>query len=221
MKKAERIVLYVSIAALLYKIFHGPGSTILVILSLSLLAFIYCYLSFLLFSGIRLRKIFKKSSYKGISARRIIFHVLTGFALGILVNGIIFKIQAWPGASLMLYMGMVGLFPICILLAIDKLILKKGYASLFIMSRSIGFFLLSLVLVLIPFKTWTDWRYSGFPDYAKSLIELHENPQNLELKQKERLEYLKMRYLMMPSPENKNELIDFGLTNEEIEAFYK
>ena len=72
MKKAEIIIVTLSIIALAMNLLLVPGGGVLTVLALSTFSIIYFYLGFALFNDIRLRKIFKKDSYKEISSSRIL-----------------------------------------------------------------------------------------------------------------------------------------------------
>ena len=109
MKKAEIILGAIALTALALNLLLVPGGGVLTVLSLSTLSVLYMYLSFAIFNGIRLRQIFKKDSYKGISKMRIVGAILTGLALSMTTIGLLFKFQSWPGATMNLAIGLLGL----------------------------------------------------------------------------------------------------------------
>lgn len=108
MKLAEKILAVLSVAGIILSLMQVPGGSILMILSMSLLSSTYMYFGFALFNGIRLRKIFKKESYKGISAGRIVGAILLGMTLVLLIISAQFKIQSWPGFSVSFFLGITG-----------------------------------------------------------------------------------------------------------------
>jgi len=63
MKKIELIVGFASILAIILKIIHLPGSSILLTLTFGMLSIFYYLFSFALFNDIRLRDIFKLILY--------------------------------------------------------------------------------------------------------------------------------------------------------------
>lgn len=109
MKKAEIILGAIALTSLALNLLLVPGGVVLTVLSLSTLSVFYMYLSFALFNDIQIRRIFKKDSYKGISTMRIVGAILTGLALSMTIVGLLFKFQSWPGATMNLGLGLVGL----------------------------------------------------------------------------------------------------------------
>jgi hypothetical protein len=110
MKIFEKIVGLLGLLALILKFNHLPGGSVLFVLSLGTLATFYIYLSFALFNNLKLKDLFKKETYLGISKYRIIGSVITGFSLSMLLVGILFSIQHWPGAIFNLASGLVVAF---------------------------------------------------------------------------------------------------------------
>ena len=126
---------------------------------------------------------FKKSSYKGIKAVRIIGAIGTGFVLSIIITGVLFKIMMWPGASAML---IVGVFPIMVLSLISALKYsadKSGYYKR-ILLRVTVFGGLGLALFLLPRNTIMKTRYRCCPEYVKAAEAAANDPENEMLQQK-------------------------------------
>ena len=109
MKWIERILLIPIFIGILFKLRHYPGSGVLLILGLGFLAAFYQFFSFLILNGISGRKIFKAESYKETSAFRLIGSICAGFVFSTALLGILFKIQLYPGASVMVYSSVIGL----------------------------------------------------------------------------------------------------------------
>ena len=99
---------FVFISALL-KIMHIPGSSLFLILSLSLGSLMYLYLSFAILNGIPLFKIHKKGSYLGVSAKQMIFVILIGIMFSSSLIGILFKIMHWLVATILILLPLGGL----------------------------------------------------------------------------------------------------------------
>lgn len=180
MKKGEIIIATLSIIALGLNLLLVPGGGLLTVLTLLTLSGIYMYLSFALFNGIRLRKIFKKDSYKGISTMRIVGAVGSGLALSTTTVGILFKFQSWQGATFNLGAGLVGLLIVTIIGAIKYLKSKSEFYTM-IFKRVAVFGGLGLILILIPKTTLVEIKYRNQPAYVDALKKAMSDPDNKEL----------------------------------------
>jgi hypothetical protein len=120
MKLTEKILGVIAMIGVTLKFLVITGGGIITTFSLLLLAVIYFYLGFALFNNIRLRQVFKKISYKGITAARM--YIVTGLSmsLSILVMGILFKLQAWEGSGLMLTTGLLLTFILFIVVLLEN-----------------------------------------------------------------------------------------------------
>lgn len=192
MKKLEISTLIILIIALIFKLMQYPGGDVLIGLGLSLLAMVYYPLGFFVFNSIRLRKILKRESYKGITFWRGFGAVATGIAFSILIMGIVFKLLLFPGASVMLGVGLVTT-GISLIVTFIKYISNKEstfYKRMLIRATIIGFF--GLTMNLIPGTSIVKFSYRDHPGYVKAYIELQENPDDPELQQKLDEEFEKM-----------------------------
>jgi hypothetical protein len=180
MKKAEIILIGIAVLALIMKMFHLPASGILTVLSLSSLSVIYAYFGFALFNNIRFRRIFKKETYKEISTKRIIGGVGVGIVLSISAIGILFKFQSWPGASMNLIVGIVGLTIVTIIFLIKKKKSADNYYST-ILKRVIVFGAICIFLFAIPTKTWLNWKFPNNPEYVQAVLDAQADSNNQEL----------------------------------------
>ena len=191
MKKTEITILTISIIAIGLNFFLVPGGSVLTVFSLGFLATIYFYFSFAIFNSIRLRNIFKKESYKGITSKRIIGTVGTGFALGITVIGVLFKLLSWPGASVNLVAGLLGLIIVLIIGSIKYFNTKSTfYLPIFLRTGLFG--ILGLVLLLTPKSTFIDIKYRNHINYANALKQSIADPTTEELHKKLDEERVKM-----------------------------
>lgn len=170
MKKAELILIGLAALALIMKFLHLPASGILTVLSLSSISMIYFYLGFALFNNLRFRKIFKKESYKEISTKRIVGGIGVGLTLSISAIGILFKFQSWPGASVNLIMGIIGLSVVTIISLIKMQKNKDNYYSN-ILKRVVGFGAICIFLLAIPTKTWLGWKFPNNPEYVQAVLD--------------------------------------------------
>ena len=191
MKKGEIIIATLSLIALGLNLLLIPGGGVLTVLTLSTLSMLYMNLSFALFNGIRLRNIFKKDSYKGISTMRIIGAVGTGLALSMTIIGLLFKFQSWPGASLNLGAGLVGLL-IATVIGTIKYFRNKSDFYTKIFKRIAVFGGLGLILMLTPKTTWVEIKYRNQPTYVDALKKAMAAPDNKELWDKVEVERQKM-----------------------------
>lgn len=190
MKKAELIIITLSIIALGLDLFFTSNS-FLALLPLIFLSMFYMYLSFAIFNGIRLRNILKKESYTVVSPIRIIGAIGTGFALSTTIFGIISKFQCWPGASSNISVGLLGLLIITIIGLIKYSKNKSEYYTR-IFKRIAIFGGLGLILFLIPNTSLMEIKYRKHPDYVNAYKKASEDPKNTELWDKVEVERQKM-----------------------------
>lgn len=180
MKKAEIILGAIAIIALTINLLDVPGRGVMTVLALSTVSTLYMYLSFALFNDIRLRKIFKKDSYKGINAMRIVGAILTGFALSMTTIGLLFKFQSWPGASFNLGLGLFGLLIALVVGLIKYLKTKSDYYTK-IFKRIAVYGGLGLILMILPRETWLEIKNRNHPEYIEAVKEAWADPKNQEL----------------------------------------
>ena len=175
MKRAEIIFLILALVAIALNLFLIPGATLLTILAFSALAMIY-YFGFLLFNDIKLRKIFKKESYQGLSGVRALLAGLAGIALSITTMGLLFKIQMYPGANIMLYVGLAGLVIVAIIGAVTYTkSASKFYTKIF--SRIALFGGVALLSIFGPSNLWIEFKYRDHPAYLDALKQSLADPQ--------------------------------------------
>ena len=166
MRKFEIIVGLTAIFGIILKILHLPGSSMLIVLAFSTLSMFYYLFSFALFNGIRLRDIFKKESYKGTNAKRIVGAIGLGWAISVIIMGSLFKLQFWAGASMQLMTGLVTLGVILLIATIFYFRNKAEYYKRVFKRISIyGAF--ALVLYLTPTTVLIDIYHRNNPDYAE------------------------------------------------------
>ena len=180
MKKTEITILTISIIAIALNFFLIPGGSVLTVFSLSFLATIYFYFSFALFNNIKLRSIFKKESYKGITSLRITGAIGAGIALSVTSLGVLFKLLSWPGATVNLEIGLLGLIIVGIIGTI-KYVINKSNFYLPIFKRTILFGVLGIVLISTPRSTFIDIKYRNHINYANALKNSIAEPTNEEL----------------------------------------
>lgn len=177
MKITERILLVILILALAMKFAYLPGADILLILSIGILSIVYSSVGFALFNGIGLRDLFSGGAFKNTNAKKIIGAIATGFALSITTLGILFKIQSYPGANVMLYTGLV-LLGIILIIVLLKMIKNRSRYYTRILIKVLAFGLFALLLLFTPSKTRLTLNFPNHPEYVQALIDLEKDPGN-------------------------------------------
>ena len=188
MKKLEIILGIVISISLIMTLAMLPYGNLVFIISFLVLSIIYYPFGFLFFNNIRLRNIFKKESYKGISALRIIGAVGIGMSLSAICIGILFTIQHYPAARVNLLTGFATSLIVAVI-ALIKYFKNKDiyYARILKRICIIGGF--GLFLILLPSLTLDRIQYRNYPEYIKAYEEYLENPENEELRNKMELEF--------------------------------
>ena len=180
MKLTEKILVALSILAIVLKLLLIPGGSVLFVLAISILSCIYFALGFALFNGIRLRKMFKKESYSNTSALKIIGAICMGFVLSMVSIGIMFKLQMWPGAGPMLIVGAPPMFIILIIVFV-KFILTKHKFYLNALIRCGIFTLFGIALFFTSGLTLIKLQFRNHPEYIQAYEAYQNNPSSLEL----------------------------------------
>ena len=83
--RTERVLALTALAGLIIKFLHYPGGMQLILLSMGALSMVYFYFAFYFFSE------------KKIANQNIALTIPSGIAFAIIVIGILFKLQYWPG----------------------------------------------------------------------------------------------------------------------------
>lgn len=167
----------------------APGSNIILVLSTSLLILFYSSLSFILFNGIRVRKMFTASSYKGIGVGRIIGAIAAGFALSAGLTGILFKLMFWEGSHQMIKSGLFFMIPVFVVGLIKYVASNRSayYVKIFIRLLIIG----SIGLILLQLS-WFDVKYRNHPELIKAFHQYNDNrtEENKQLLEEEKSKVL-------------------------------
>lgn len=188
MKRFEKVSAIIFAIAVVMKLALVPGGGILATLSLLTLACIYYPFGFALFNKIKLKDIFSKESYKGISTLRIIGSIGAGIGLATVCVGILFKIQHWPGMITLLLTGLLIALVIAIV-ALIRLLKSKSdfYKSIVSRIAIIGGF--GLLLFFTSDLTIVKIQFRNHPDYVKAYEKYLDNPQSEEAKKQLEIEY--------------------------------
>jgi glucan phosphoethanolaminetransferase (alkaline phosphatase superfamily) len=188
MKKTEKILIGIAILAIVLKYLFIPVSGALFTFSMMILSFIYFYLGFILFNNIRLRKVFKKESYKGISKLKIVGAICTGSALSLITIGFLFKGQHWPGADFNLLSGVICCSVVLIISLIKYNKSKSEYYKKILNRVTIGV-ILGFLMYLVPTRTFVNFRFRNYPKYLEVYEEFEKDQSNNTLRDKLHIEY--------------------------------
>lgn len=108
----------------------------------------------------------------------LIVPILAGFALSLDLVSTIFILQNWPGAGIMM---MVGLNVTLIMLAVS--IFKLPNNRMLII-RLFAFLAICIIAILIPLQTWLTFHYPNHPEYVEALVNAQTYPDSVELQYK-------------------------------------
>lgn len=182
MKKLEKILWGVFVIGILFKIMKWPGAGILTITSLGLVSSFYLYLGIGIFNNLTLKAMFSKDSYQYKHRFNLLFGAIFGIVLAALVIGFLFKFMLWPGANVLL---ILGLFSLLFSLLMYGLLLKKKKVNLAKSSfyRIVLIGILSLSLSIIQSDSIIDFYYPNNPEYANALKEIIRNPSDMKVQQ--------------------------------------
>tara|TARA_Y100000768_G_C23813262_1_gene602841 strand:+ start:162 stop:800 length:639 start_codon:yes stop_codon:yes gene_type:complete len=183
MKKVELILGAISLISFILYFFFIQGSQITFLLSMLFLACLYFYLSFFFLNNLRLKDLIQKDAFKGLSSMRIVGTILMGIALSIIVIGIIFKLQGWPGAMAYFVIGLSGVLIALVVGGVRYVQTKNSY-YLPIFKRIALWGVLGGVFLFIPHTYWIELKYSDYPAYVEAYKAAYQDHGNEELQDK-------------------------------------
>lgn len=190
MKNLERILAALIILALIFKYFLIPFGGVIITVSLTFLALLYYPVGVWLFNGVGFRQMFRKSSYKGLSAWRILGSVVVGFTLSVLSLAILFKVQLWPGSETMLLVGVTS-SAVVLVVSLIRYFDKKELFYRRIITRTLVFGIIGAVLFLLgPYDLERVW-FRDHPQYLEAIDRYLENPESETLRERMNLEHMK------------------------------
>jgi len=190
MKITEKLLAGILVLSIVLKLFSIPGNSILLVLSSSVLMMLYFYVGFAIFNDISFKGIFKKKSYNGISALRIVGAIFSGIGLSIVLAGILFRLQHWPGGNFQLLTGIV-FSAIILIILIVKYIKGKELFYKRLLTRFVFVGVFGLFLFLTTDYSIDKIKMRNYPEYVKAIKELEKDPENETLRQKVEDEYNK------------------------------
>lgn len=177
MKVIEWVLLFLFLIGLTMKFSLIPGGSVLIIFSLTILSFLYCWLSFFFLNNIRLREVFKKSAYKGIGPKRWIYVVVSGMSVSILILGIIFKLMFWPGGEIIVCMGAILSLFIFILALLKFGDTKERFYKKIIL-RFFPYVFVGGTLVFMSNVDIVKLQYRNHPLYIQAYIDYNKDLDN-------------------------------------------
>ena len=192
MKQTEKILGGLIVSLMLIRLFFAfPYFNIIITLLILVLSMMYFGFGFALLNNVRLRTVFKKDSYKGISTLRILGGIFTGFILSFLSIYSLFKFQRWPFANQGLLISLCGLLPILAIVIYKSINSKNSYYSNFLI-RLIILGVIGASLYFLSTEKILEMRNRDFPEYIEAEKKLMKDPENKELQQKAHEERMRM-----------------------------
>jgi hypothetical protein len=192
MKQTEKILGGLIIILMIIRLsFALPYFDIIITLLILVLSMMYFGLGFALMNNVRLRNVFKKDSYNGISTLRILGGIFTGLILSLITVYSLFKFQRWSFANEGLKISLYGLLPIIAIVIYKVVSSKNSYYSNFLI-RPVIIGVIGTFLYFLSTEKILEMQNRDFPKYVEAEKELMKEPENKELQQKVRKERLKM-----------------------------
>jgi len=168
--KTEKVFGILVMISLLFKWMHWPGGSLILILSLSTLSFLYLVLAFYLFCD------------KTLSNQNIALSIVSGIFLSIIPIALVFKFQYWPGAKVMLLLACLT-SPVLVVLswflgreAREEL---KGYYKNMVI-RTAVLSSLAVLFFFLPSAVLINMQYGDDPELAKLKVLHYTHPDNEE-----------------------------------------
>lgn len=166
--KAEKGITIAFIVGLVFKYLHWPGGSQILIISLSILAIIYCFGAIYFFSD------------KTIKNQNLLLTIFSGFFLAFIPIGVLFKLQYWPGADFSL---LLGIFLAIIIFSITYFLKSKSKDELETYYKNMTIRITTLItlaalLYLTPTATLVKLQYWNDPELARLKTLKYTNPGN-------------------------------------------
>ncbi len=168
--RTEKVFASIFLVGLIFKLLHWPGAGVLIVISLSTLAFFYFPLAFYFFCD------------KQIKRQNLALSIISGFFLSIIPIGVMFKLQYWPGAQVQL---LAGLFTAPIIFVVVYFLQKKSsedlvlyYKNMF--NRTLLLSILTMALYFTPTSTLIKIQHWDDAELARLKTQHFANPDNEE-----------------------------------------
>lgn len=176
MRAIEKILISIFLISIFLKMIPLPGASPLITLASLALFLLYFLGGFILLLKIKISKLFSSTSYSGYKAIDILLAVFGGISIALLLLGILFKLNYWPGAAIMTLQGCMVAIPI-VVLSVSRLAKTNAFLYKSILFRLVPLLLFSIVLVILPVST----RLQIFKVHDKNIEEQileHSKQQN-------------------------------------------
>lgn len=159
MKKTEKILIALAIVGQIMRILYWDGASIISVAAGAMLAIFYLATGAFFFNDAGFRNAYTKF-------RRILLTASVGVVMFFNVAGILFKLQIFPGANILLSLAspMSG-----VLLAVLFSCHRYNSWRQFPVKRLIVFGSISLILWIVPYSPLVDIYYHKNPEYAEAL----------------------------------------------------
>lgn len=168
--KTEKIFAAIFFAGLLFKVLHWPGAGPLIVISATSLSMMYMGFAFYFFCD------------KKIINQNIFLSVISGILLSTVPVGLMFKLQYWPGAQLMMLCAIVTAPLVLLLVLVFKGkatdALQVYYSNM--LRRSLILIVLAVVFFITPSSTLLKIQHWDEPELARLKALHYENPDNIE-----------------------------------------
>ena len=178
--RTEKILGIIFIVGVFLKAFSLPGASVVLVVSLCLLALIYFFFSFYFFS------------VNGIKNQNLKLSIIAGIFYFFGVIGILFKLQYWYGDKSNLALGSLSSFIILLIIIKQRNSNEYGLYYRNMLIRGAFVFSLTTIFYLVPRETLLNIQYRNDPELARLKMLYYSNPNNIEYK-KQHDDYLRRR----------------------------
>ena len=167
MKKAEIILGAISIISLILNLFLVAITNRIFVLSSVILAAFYMYFSFALFNGVKYSQLMKRIAYQGISKMRILTAVITGLAISMVIIGLLFNYQFWPGGDEQAFFGVI-ILSLVLVVSLIKYVTSKSTFYIGTIKRAAIYLCFGVLTLILPKFALLEFKYRNHPDYIEA-----------------------------------------------------
>ena len=158
-------MLLIIVIGLILKLFFLPGVSALLVLSISITSLFYLALSFLIYKEPN-----QKTNWK-----RVLLSIGSGWLISMVLLGILFKVQVWPGSATQ-FIGGVGGLVIISIIAFIKYRNGRGVFFKNLMTRAIGFALAGMLFYSPAYNLYENAQFRHSPDLLQAIKSNREHP---------------------------------------------
>jgi len=175
MSKFEKIIGVIILSTFILKLALVPGASTFLVFFFIFLILSYTFFGFVILNQIHIKNLFKKESFRDISALRLVGTILLGCVFAIFCMGCLFKIQHWPGAMALPYIAFIlAIIPLVLILL--KYFKTKNIFYLNTLKRFVIISCFSLIFFTIPELTFIKIEFRNHPGYIKAFEEYQKKP---------------------------------------------